>query len=194
MKQQSGFSLIELMVAIVISSLLIIGVTEIYSRSFFADRDNTELAYMQESGRLALEIIGQDARRAGFQGCTDSSSENSLSGVALPEGAVAWSDNRLTFVYFEPTDRALDVCGNGSWKTVTYTSSANGISRTENGATQPILDNAQFTRAPEFLPTSNPATAKSITLYITVTDQRATADQLGARSFNATYELRNRLQ
>ena len=193
-RHQLGFSLVELMVAIVISSLLILGVTEIFSRSFFADRDNTELTYMQESGRLALELIGQDARRAGFQGCTASNNENSVSSeVTLPGGAVSWTDNNLTFVYFEPNDRA-DVCGAGNWKTVTYTSSASGISRTENGATQPILNNARFARAPEFLPSGQASSATSLTVYITVNDQRQAGELLNARAFNATFELRNRLQ
>jgi prepilin-type N-terminal cleavage/methylation domain-containing protein len=195
-RHQYGLSLVELMVAIVISSLLVLGVTEIFSRSFFADRDNTELTHMQESGRLALEIIGQDARRAGFQGCVESDTPNSESGTTLPGGAVSWANNSLTFVYFEPDDKTEDgICAlDGQWMTITYTSSNAGISRQENAApAQPILDNAQFAQTPDFLPTGDPATARSITVHIAVSDTRTAGDTLAPRTFSTTYELRNRL-
>ena len=68
--KQSGLSLIEIMVAVVISSILILGVTDLFNSSFMAGRSNSELAQMQESGRLAMEIIGADARLAGLQTCT----------------------------------------------------------------------------------------------------------------------------
>ncbi len=189
-RTQKGLSLVELMVAIVISSLLILGVTEIFSRSFFADRDNTELTFMQESGRLALEIIGQDARRAGYQGCVASDTVTTFSpdNTSLPDAAVTTAGtNSLTFRYATP--------GTGCGTTalafeppITYTNSNSGIRR--NG--DPILDNASM--AFTFLPGNDPLTAKAIHIQITVSDSRTTGTLLNPRTFSATYELRNRLQ
>ncbi|AVO54329.1 PilW family protein [Ectopseudomonas mendocina] len=190
MKQQQGLSLIELMVAIVISSLLILGVTEIFSRTFFADRDNTELTYMQESGRLALEIIGQDARRAGFQGCVASDTVTAFApdNTTLPRDAVSSTDaNSLTFRYATPGSGCGTIALNFE-PPITYTNTNGGISR--NG--DPILDNA--TLAFNFIPNNDPIAASAIHVQITVSDSRTAGTPLSARTFSATYEMRNRLQ
>lgn len=190
MKRQKGLSLIELMVAIVISSLLILGVTEIFSRSFLADRDNTELTYMQESGRLALEIIGQDARRAGFQGCVASDTVTTFTpdGTTLPNAAVSTANaNSLTFRYATPGSG----CGTVALTfedPITYTNTDGGISR--NG--DPILNNAAL--AFTFLPDNDPLAANAIQVRIIVSDSRAVGTPLSDRTFSATYEMRNRLQ
>ncbi|MGE6528924.1 PilW family protein [Pseudomonas sp. NPDC077382] len=196
MKRQQGLSLIELMVALLISSLLMLGATEIFSRSFFADRANTELTYMQESGRLALEIIGQDARRAGFQGCVPSDTVTSFDNGTLPDNSVTrGADDSLSFTYLPA---GIDGCGGGeSLATVTYaTSNSNATCAgaapciTRNGAA--ILNNT--TLDVTFLPNDNPIIATSIEATITVSDSRTAGERLGERTFSATYELRNRLQ
>lgn len=196
MKHQSGFSLIELMVAIVIGSLLIIGVTELFSSSFRSGLSSSELARMQENGRIALEVIGADARRAGFRGCTAADQPLSLGGNGkLPEDAVtSTATSNVTFRFATPGSgceaadgsfTALDV----SAPVVTYSSANNTISR--NG--DPILDNSSMAVA--FLPSGNPRTSTAIRLTITSGDSRTSSpDALGNRTFSATYELRNRLQ
>lgn len=179
------------MVAIVISSLLIIGVTEVFSRSFFADRDNSELTYMQESGRLALELIGQDARRAGFQGCVPADTITAFpDGTSLPGAAISTANvNSLTFRYVRPGTG----CGTVApifEDAVTYSNNANGgISRNND----PILDNASigFSFAPE---ADNPITATAVRVNITVTDSGTSPTPLDSRTFSATFEIRNRLQ
>ncbi|NQD91986.1 pilus assembly protein PilW [Pseudomonas sp. CrR25] len=67
--QQLGLSLIELMIAILLSSLLLLGVLQMFSDTSSSDRANTALARLQESGRVALEILKQDLRRTGYIGC-----------------------------------------------------------------------------------------------------------------------------
>lgn len=194
MKRQSGFSLVELMVAILIGSLLIIGVTELFNSSFRSGLSNSELAKMQENGRLALEVIGADARRAGYRGCTAADQTLSLgSNGTLPDDAVtSTAATNVTFRFAAPGSgceaadgsfTALDV----SAPVVTYSSANNTISR--NG--DPILDNASMTIA--FLPNGNPRTSHAIRLTITSRDSRTSSDALGNRTFSATYELRNRL-
>ncbi|WP_137818234.1 PilW family protein [Pseudomonas sp. 2FG] len=66
---QQGLSLIELMVAILLSSLLLLGVLQMFSNTSASDKANTALARLQESGRVALEILKQDLRRTGYIGC-----------------------------------------------------------------------------------------------------------------------------
>ncbi len=196
MKRQQGLSLIELMVALLISSLLMLGVTEIFSRSLFAGRASTELTYMQESGRLALEIIGQDARRAGFQGCVPSDTVTSFDNGTLPANAVTREVDSLSFTYLPPGN---DGCGGGeNITTVTYANSQNNATCagaapciTRNGAA--ILNNARL--GPQiFLPNDDPVVAVALQVSITVFDSRAAGERLQERTFSATYELRNRLQ
>lgn len=67
--RQQGLSLIELMITILLSSLLLLGVLQMFSNTSASDKANTALARLQESGRVALEIIKQDLRRTGYIGC-----------------------------------------------------------------------------------------------------------------------------
>jgi type II secretory pathway pseudopilin PulG len=200
MKRQQGLSLVELMVAVLISSLMIIGVLEIFQRSFMADRDNTELTLMQESGRLVLEIIGQDARRAGYQGCgpADLETKHKIgeTTITLPNDAVLSPDeNTLTFHYAEPGTGCKDPATgdeielsfdspNGG--VFTYTNSGGNILR--NG--QPLVNNAAMTFS--FLPTGLPVSSSSIQVTITVSDSRSSGEILQPRPYSATFELRNR--
>jgi prepilin-type N-terminal cleavage/methylation domain-containing protein len=195
-ERQSGFSLVELMVAILIGSLLIIGVTELFLSSLRSGLSSSELAKMQESGRIALEVIGADARRAGYQGCTAADDELILpdNKGKLPDDAVtSTAATNVTFRFAAPGSgctaadgsfTALDV----SAPVVTYSSANNTISR--NG--DPILDNASMAVA--FLPDGNSKTSNAIRVTITSLDSRTSSDALNNRTFSATYELRNRLQ
>lgn len=74
-RNAQGFSLIELMITVLLSSILLIGVLELFSNVMHSDQTNTAVARMQESGRVALELIKSDVRRANYQGCAASSIE-----------------------------------------------------------------------------------------------------------------------
>ncbi len=63
-----GFSLIELMVAIVVALLLLGGVIQVYLSSKQSFDAQDRLARMQEGGRIAMDIITTDLRRAGYWG------------------------------------------------------------------------------------------------------------------------------
>lgn len=186
--KQLGMSLVELMVAMVISLLLILGVTELFSRTSVSDRANTELARMQESGRVALEIIGQDARRAGFQGCVASDTRTAFpGGGTLPDDAVSSTANtNVTFRYATPGSGCKTVALNFE-PAITYANAGGSITR--NG--DPVLDNASMQVS--FAPANNAVTANSINIQITVSDSRASSEALSNRTFSGTYELRNRL-
>lgn len=68
---QSGFSLIELMVALALSVLLTLGIFKLYLDSSKTTQSSRSLARIQESGRIALDIMGRDVRMAGFLGCAN---------------------------------------------------------------------------------------------------------------------------
>ncbi len=67
-QKQRGVSLIELMIALAISTLLMLGVFEVFIGSNANSRVADNLARIQESGRLALDILGRNLRMAGSQG------------------------------------------------------------------------------------------------------------------------------
>ena len=66
---QKGFTLTELIVGLAVSLILLTVVSQIYVSARTTYRYQSELAEIQEAGRFALELIGQDAKSAGFQGC-----------------------------------------------------------------------------------------------------------------------------
>jgi type IV pilus assembly protein PilW len=63
-----GFSLVELMVALVITLLLIAGISQVFlstKKSFIVQET---LARVQENGRFVIDMLSQDLRRAGHMG------------------------------------------------------------------------------------------------------------------------------
>jgi type IV pilus assembly protein PilW len=80
--RQDGFSVIELMVAMVISLLLLGGVVTIFVSSKGTYERVERLSRTQESGRFALDAIVRDIRSAGYMGCSRPSTwANTLTGA-----------------------------------------------------------------------------------------------------------------
>jgi type IV pilus assembly protein PilW len=66
--RQMGLSLIELMVAMLISLILLGGVLQVFLSSKDIYRTNTAVARVQEAGRFATEFMAFDVRQAGYKG------------------------------------------------------------------------------------------------------------------------------
>ncbi|MEH6415413.1 PilW family protein [Pseudomonas sp. CGJS7] len=66
---QNGLSLIELMIALAISVLLLLGLVQVFSASRASYMLAQGMARTQENGRFAMEFIQRDARMAGHFGC-----------------------------------------------------------------------------------------------------------------------------
>ncbi len=66
---QRGLSLVELMVAVALSAFLMLGVTQIFIANQQSTRLQNSYARVQESGRLAVELIAREIRMADFWGC-----------------------------------------------------------------------------------------------------------------------------
>ena len=63
-----GISLVELMIALFLSSFLMLGVMRMFADSVSNNLSDTALAQVQDSARIAMELLKRDIRMAGFQG------------------------------------------------------------------------------------------------------------------------------
>lgn len=66
---QSGMTLIEIMIALLIGAFLIGGIMQIFISSRQTYRMQEGLSRLQENGRFALDFLADDIRMAGFLGC-----------------------------------------------------------------------------------------------------------------------------
>ncbi len=69
MRAQRGLSLIELMVGILISSILLLGMYQIFSASRVTFQMQEGLSRVQENGRFAMDYLQRSVRMVGFMGC-----------------------------------------------------------------------------------------------------------------------------
>lgn len=214
MKQQ-GLSIIELLVAILISTILLLGVLQMFTNTTVTDRTNTALGRVQESGRLALELIGKDARRAGYQGCVAADTETTVGGVTFPNAAVAVDadGNGITFRYATTTNTGTAFpgenksCGNQDLflNVVRYYNC--GTRLCLNADTNPILDNANLSAitlstlqgnnllwvSANDIDSDQLATSNAVSLTLQVTEPLQ-GDDVVQRAFSGTYQFRNRTQ
>lgn len=210
---QAGLSLIELMVAILISSLLLLGVVQMFTNTSATDRTNTELARVQESGRIAMELISREVRRAGYQGCVAASVETVADGITYPDDAIQSADaTSFTLNYARPAYDAAKTfpnrdCDNSEldpyWVKFSNCGTALCISATDIGNNQQLTTDTQIagmlygvSKGGKILWTSyadmTVADWPDVTkLQITLNVTNPKADM--SRSFTSTVELRNRL-
>lgn len=66
--EQRGLTMVELMIAVVLGSILMIGVVQLFSGMRAAYQLNESMSRVQESGRFATQLISDDLRTAGYQG------------------------------------------------------------------------------------------------------------------------------
>ena len=69
MRVQSGLSLVELMIALLLGTLLSIGLVQVFTSNSQLFRTNEASARAQESGRIAMDILARALRNSGFFGC-----------------------------------------------------------------------------------------------------------------------------
>ncbi|MBS0212954.1 MAG: prepilin-type N-terminal cleavage/methylation domain-containing protein [Proteobacteria bacterium] len=108
----AGFTLIELMVALVLGLLVMLAVTGLFLSGQQSFRTNNALAEVQGSSRIAFELMARDIRESGLTGCN--SANNRISNVLnnAPGGASTpawWADwNNVVHGYVDATaDPAL---------------------------------------------------------------------------------------
>ena len=69
MNRQRGLTLVELMVAMLISSFILIGLVQIFATNRITYQADEGLARLQENGRFAIDFLVRDIRMAGNMGC-----------------------------------------------------------------------------------------------------------------------------
>lgn len=68
---QTGVSLVELMIAMLLSLVLLSGVVQIFASTRTSYRVHDSVSQMQETGRFAMETMSRDIRMADYWGCAD---------------------------------------------------------------------------------------------------------------------------
>lgn len=68
-RKQHGVTLVELMIAITISSIVMIGISSVYTSSKRSYKLQEEFSRLQENGRFAINHITRFVRGAGYSGC-----------------------------------------------------------------------------------------------------------------------------
>ena len=68
-RKQSGLTLIELMIGLVIGLIVIGAVLYVFLGSRLTYKYNDAMGRIQENGRIAIDMISQDLRMTGFIGC-----------------------------------------------------------------------------------------------------------------------------
>jgi type IV pilus assembly protein PilW len=79
---QKGFSLIELMIAMVLGMVLMAGALQVFLGVKKTFVFNSDMTSMQENARFAMEFITRDARMAGYFGCGSQAVANTLNPVS----------------------------------------------------------------------------------------------------------------
>lgn len=77
-RTQKGFSIVELMVAILIGLIILAGVIQVVvtSKSTFLGQE--EMSFIQENARYAMDVIGKDIQGAGYWGCAGSGAKAAM--------------------------------------------------------------------------------------------------------------------
>lgn len=70
-RRMAGFSLVEIMVAILVSLFLLTGVLQLYLGNQQTSRLGSGVGEIEQTGRFALNELSANLRMAAFQGCAD---------------------------------------------------------------------------------------------------------------------------
>lgn len=104
--KHKGFSLVELMVAIVIGLILIAGVIQLFVNNNQMYRVQDAKARMQENGRYAMQILADNILSAGYTGCGTRSAIETTN-TLNDSGAFLWN--------FGVAIQGNDATGNSQW-------------------------------------------------------------------------------
>jgi len=126
-KKVRGVTLVELLVSMAIGGVILSGCVVVYLDQLQSSRRLTAYAHLQDSGRVALEILEQDLRMSAFTGCFSSNEEmnntlaNTFPASFQPEvGIQGWEAADTgpgeTIVNVLSTTAVVE-SDNGSWET-----------------------------------------------------------------------------
>jgi type IV pilus assembly protein PilW len=108
-RRESGLSLIELLVALAVGSMIIVGAVFVYSQSRNNFALNESTARLQEEARYVLSLLEPDLQLAGYYGYTNSSDDFLIvdgTGSGIPTSKLQQADPR-----FSGLTAAAHACG-----------------------------------------------------------------------------------
>jgi type IV pilus assembly protein PilW len=136
-----GFGLIELMIALVISLIVVLGVVQIFIAAKNTYVSQNAAAVMQEDARFALSKMVQEIRMVGMFGCLatviDASTDNSFAASQITP--IRWdnANRRLTLV-------TADIGGGGNAPTWTVVSDCRTSATAYSNARAPATGQLAF--------------------------------------------------
>lgn len=93
LESAGGFTLIELMVAMLLGLIVIAGVVSVFVANQRSYRTNQALADVQDGSRIAFELMARDIRDAGLTGCSSGGRvANVLNNGPMAGGTAWWAD------------------------------------------------------------------------------------------------------
>lgn len=84
MRKIYGVTLVELMMAITIGSIVALGISSVYTSSKRSFKLQEEFSRLQENGRFAMSYIARFVRSAGYSGCSSALADSMLNNIENP--------------------------------------------------------------------------------------------------------------
>lgn len=90
--RHGGFTLVELMIAMLLGLIVIAGVSSVFLANLRAYHTSTALGQVESGSRIAYELMARDIRQAGANGCNSASGRvvNVLNNGPASASTVAW--------------------------------------------------------------------------------------------------------
>ena len=95
--RQLGFTLTEVLVGLALSSLLMLGVVQLFVANSRSYSLLTGQSFMQESGRFAISVLARSGRMAGFKGCYSKNEEVYKTFLAAPPYEFNLTNNMIGY-------------------------------------------------------------------------------------------------
>jgi len=141
-RRSRGFGLIELMIAITLGLIVVLGITQIFVAAKSTYISQNKAAGMQEDARFILSKMTQEIRMVGMFGCLATSAINTTAAadfLAIAPTPITWNSasNTLTLV-------TADIGGNGGAPTWTIVSDCRNAATATQGAATPAAGQMAF--------------------------------------------------
>lgn len=136
-----GVTLVELMVAIAIGSIVAVGISSVYTSSKRSFKLQEEFSRLQENGRFAMNYIARFVRGAGYYGCSsalDSMINNHVNPTEELMFQTGIEGYEATGTAPDETVPVLDEYPSASTNTADYANNTSTISATLIGKLDPL--------------------------------------------------------
>lgn len=112
-RRASGFTLIELMIAMLLGLIVIAGVVSVFLANQRVYRANQGLGEVQDGTRIAFEMMAHDIRNAGFTGCNSNGRvANVLNNGPIHGGTDWWANWSNAVMGYSSGDPAATAASN----------------------------------------------------------------------------------